>query len=75
MAARATLILSGWSFGIAWVTALSSAAELPIDDVDTGTYVRRAILYNHFSLNLALPIMLTVSLRSTLSRPWISTFR
>ncbi|KAL5522412.1 hypothetical protein ACEPAG_8428 [Sanghuangporus baumii] len=41
------LVVAGWSFGAAWVTALlANAAEFSINDNQLGAYIRRAVLYD-----------------------------
>ncbi|KAL5496029.1 hypothetical protein ACEPAH_3122 [Sanghuangporus vaninii] len=41
------LVVAGWSFAAAWVTALlANAADFSINDVQLGAYIRRAVLYD-----------------------------
>ncbi|KAL5523351.1 hypothetical protein ACEPAF_1618 [Sanghuangporus sanghuang] len=41
------LVVAGWSFAAAWVTALlANAADFSINGVQLGAYIRRAVLYD-----------------------------
>ncbi|TBU24586.1 hypothetical protein BD311DRAFT_701753 [Dichomitus squalens] len=41
------IIIGGWSFGAAWMTALlANAASFPVRDIKLGRYMRRVIIYD-----------------------------